>query len=68
MTAKELINEYKSQDFSKSRHNSMGCSESWYNTYYAIYHTFSEDELLKMEEKEVDDLVRLADRMAEAFY
>ena len=68
MTAKELIDQFKSIDWSNPQHNLMGCSENWYNAYYAICKTFSEEELLKMEEKEVDDLIRLADRMGEAFY
>ena len=68
MTAKELIDEYKLSDFSKPMHNSMGCSENWYNAYYAICKTFSEEELLNMEENEIDDLIKLADRVGNAFY
>ena len=51
MTAKELIDEYKLLDFSKPMHNSIGCSENWYDAYYAICKTFLEEELLNMEEK-----------------
>ena len=68
MTAKELIDRYKSLDWSNPAHNSMGCSENWYDSYYAICDTFSQEELLVMEEKEIDDLIKLADRMAEALY
>lgn len=68
MTAKELIDKYKSQDFSKPMHNLMGCSENWYDFSYAVCNTFSEEELLTMEEKEINDLIKLAETMGEAFY
>ena len=68
MTAETLIDQFKSIDWGNPQHNSMGCSENWYDSYYAVYKTFSEEELLKMEETEIDNLIKLADRMSEAFY
>ena len=49
-------------------HNIMGTSESWYNPYYAIQQTFTEDEIKKMSENELNNLIKLADKLAEAFY
>ena len=68
MTAKELIDEYKSIDYSNPAHNSMGCSENWYDSYYAICNTFSEEKLLEMGEPGINDLIKLADTMGGAFY
>lgn len=48
--------------------NIMGCPESWYDSYYAIGQTFSRKELDDMTEKELNNLVKLADSMSEAFY
>lgn len=48
--------------------NIMGCSENWYNPYYAIGHTFTDEELYKMSEEELNDLVKLADKISEYLY
>lgn len=48
--------------------NRMGCSETWYNPYYAIGMTFSEEELNEMSANELQNLVRLAETLAEALY
>ena len=53
MTGEELIKGYKSDNRiwnngKKTPRNSMGCSEYWYYDEYAIYHTFSEEEILGM--------------------
>ena len=57
---------YKVPD--KIMRNRMGCDESWYNPYYAIKETFSVEEIESMNEKEVDNLVRLANNIADALY
>ena len=49
-------------------HNIMGTSESWYNPYYAIQQTFTENEIKNMSENELNNLIKLADKLAEAFY
>lgn len=67
MSGKELIEKYKSIEFKVTR-NSMGCNENWYYNIYAIYNTFSEEEIMKMSEREIDLLIKLADKMSEAFY
>ena len=48
--------------------NLMGCPESWYNPYYAIGQTFSRKELDDMSERELNDLVKLAGKIADVFY
>ena len=48
--------------------NSMGCSEDWYCSYYAISRTFTKEEIEAMDDKTIGLLVRLADRMSEALY
>jgi len=51
----------------KSR-NSMGVSESFYNSYYLVGKCFTIDELSAMNETELNNLIKLADFAAEAFY
>lgn len=68
MTSQELINEYKKTDWSKSGHNSMGCSENWYDPVFSIYQTFSEEEISEMSEKEIDNLVKLSEKIGEGLY
>ena len=43
-------------------------NESWYDSYYAIKETFSVEEIKSMSEKEVDNLVHLANNIADALY
>lgn len=67
MTAKELIEKYKSVDWSSAQ-NIMGCFEKWYDSIYSVCATFTEEELLAMTETEIDNLIKLADRIAENLY
>lgn len=48
--------------------NVMGCSENWYNTYYAISHTFTEEEINNFSLETLEALEKLGDRLSEAFY
>lgn len=67
MDGKELIKKYKETNL-KSEINSRGRNESWYINIYAIYNTFSEEEILEMTEHEINLLIKLADKMSEALY
>lgn len=68
MTAKEgVLNAYDNWNSLNAR-NSMGCSEDWYCSYYAISRTFPREEVEKMDEVTVALLVRLADSIADALY
>ena len=48
--------------------NRMGCDENWYNPYYAIKESFSFEEIEKMSEREIKNLVKLAGNIGEALY
>lgn len=68
MNTKEEIIEFIKNVKTTSARNSMGCSENWYNAYFAISKTFSMEEIEAMDEKELNDLVKLADTIAEGLY
>ena len=67
MTKEEIINGIKNVGTTTAR-NSMGCSENWYNSYYAIKMTFSMEEIEDMSEKELNNLIKLANNIAEGLY
>lgn len=66
MTQKEEILAKKAE--SCGWRNSMGCSEDWYNAYWAIQNTFTREEIEKMSDAEVDNLVKLAEAIGEGLY
>lgn len=67
MTKTEIINAIKNVGTTTAR-NSMGCSENWYNPYYAIKMTFTMEEIESMSEKELNNLVKLGDAISEGLY
>jgi len=67
MNKDEIINEIINCKLI-SGHNIMGASESWYNPYYAIKQTFTEDEIKNMSLNELNNLIKLADKLSEVFY
>lgn len=68
MSEKEKLMEYINKPITTDARNRMGCSENWYNAYYAIKETFSIDEIIHMTDKEVENLVKLADEIGMALY
>lgn len=68
MTEKEKLIEYINKPVLTDARNRMGCSENWYNAYYAIKETFSIDEIQSMSDKEINNLVKLADEVGMALY
>lgn len=68
MTEKEKLIEYINKPVLTDVRNRMGCSENWYNAYYAIKETFSIDEIQSMSDKEINNLVKLADEIGMALY
>jgi hypothetical protein len=68
MTEKEKLIDYINNPVTTTMRNSMGCSENWYNAYYAIKETFTIDEIKNMSEKEIENLVKLAEAIGEALY
>lgn len=68
MTEKEKLIEYINKPITTDSKNRMGCSENWYNTYYAIKETFSINEIQSMSNKEIENLVKLADKIGQELY
>lgn len=68
MTEKEKLIEYINKPIVTDARNRMGCSENWYNAYYAIKETFSIDEIQSMSDKEIENLVKLANEIGMALY
>lgn len=67
MNKEELLKEIREVKAAKGR-NIMGCSEAFYNAYYSVRECFGMEELEKMDEKELNDLLKLGDFLAEVFY
>ena len=73
MEKNEILDKIKSffdKEKDNKKRNSMGCFEKFYNTYYLIGKCFENDftELEKMNEKELNNLVKLADFVSDVFY
>lgn len=68
MTEKEKLLKYINNPILTDARNKMGCFENWYNAYYAIKETFSIEEINSMCNKEIENLVRLADEIGMALY
>lgn len=68
MTKKEKLLEYIAQLKLTDARNSMGCSENWYNSYFAIAKTFSLEEIQEMPDSEIENLVKLGDAIAEGLW
>lgn len=60
------ISSARNKEFSGT--NRMGCSENWYNSYYAIAQVFTDNELASMSKREIDNLIKLAEAIQEALY
>lgn len=65
---KEEIIKYINNPVFTTAKNFMGCSENWYNPYFAIKETFTIDEIEKMSESEISNLIKLADKISEGLY
>lgn len=67
MTKEELLK--KIEDYEETKNlNRMGCSENWYDPVYAIKRTFTLDEIKKMSEKEINNLIKLANNISEGLW
>lgn len=51
-----------------NRINRMGCSESWYDPFYAMKQTFTKEEVEAMSDDEINNLLRLACNIQENLY
>ena len=68
MTEKEKLLEYIDNPVLTGARNSMGCSENWYNSYYAMKETFTKEEIKNMSDGEINNLIKLAENIMEALY
>lgn len=67
MTKEELLK--KIEDYEETKNlNRMGCSENWYDPVYAIKRTFTLGEIKKMSEKEINNLIKLANNISEGLW
>ena len=63
MTEKEKLLEYIDQPVLTDARNSMGCSENWYNPYYAMKETFTKEEIENMSYSGINNLIKLAENI-----
>ena len=69
LTDRELINLYFDGKIAMTNiHNAMGCNESWYDKYYAITHTFKREDIDAMDDKQLENLLKLAETIQESLY
>ena len=68
MSEKEKLLEYIKKPKIIYEQNRMGCSENWYNSYFAMMATFTKEEIQSMSNKEIENLLKLADNIAEGLY
>ena len=64
----ELLKIKQARNLHSNMKNRMGCSEDWYNPYFAVANTFDDDTLDTMSESEIEHLIKLADTIGEALY
>ena len=67
MDKAEILNEITNVIETEAR-NLMGCSESWYNPYFALKETFPMEQLSEMSEAELNNLIKLAETIGEGLY
>ena len=65
---KDEIKQFRKEQPSNNSINRMGCSENWYNPLYSISNTFTDNEIEKMSDKEIENLYKLAVKIAEGLY
>ena len=65
---KEELLKYIINPKTTDNRNSMGCSENWYDPFYAITQTFSIAEINEMSNVEVARLFRLAINIEDGLY
>lgn len=68
MTEKENLLKYIDAPVLINARNIMGCSENWYDPYFAIMMTFSKEEIIAMPDDVLDDLIKLAKNISDGLY
>ena len=59
---------YEQKFLPSNQRNRMGCSESWYDCYYAITQTLTEEEVKHLDDDTIELLVRCVSAVQEALY
>jgi len=67
MTAKRILEAIDNMKITTAR-NIMGCSENWYDFFYAISQTFTREEIENMTERECTLLEKLATNIQDNLY
>ena len=67
-TKKERLLEYLQAPTTTNARNSMGCSENWYDPFFAMKETFSRAEIEAMSDDEICRLLKLAQNIADGLY
>ena len=63
------IDYYYKQKFTASEaRNRMGCSESWYDPYFAITQTLHPNEIDSLDDDQLDSLIKVVCAVQEALY
>ena len=67
MTSKRILEAIDNMKTTTAR-NSMGCSENWYDFFYAMSQTFTREEIENMNERECTLLEKLAINIQNGLY
>lgn len=59
---------YKQKFTASAARNRMGCSESWYDPYFAITQTLHPTEVDSLDDDQLDSLVKVVSAVQEALY
>ena len=66
--SKEKLLKYLDASVETTARNRMGCSENWYDPYYAMKETFTREQIENMLESEIQNLLKLAQNISEGLY
>ena len=66
--SKEKLLKYLDAPVETTAKNRMGCSENWYDPYYAMKETFTKEQIENMSESEIQNLLKLAQNIYEGLY
>lgn len=67
-TLKQELLKYIANPKTTDNRNRMGCSENWYDPFYAVSQTFSIEEIQNMSYAEISNLFRLAISIEDGLY
>lgn len=68
ITKKQELLGYIDSHTDTKRKNIMGCSENWYDPFYAVSHTFSKQEIARMSDETIEACLKVAYVVGEGLY